>query len=324
MSTTPRLRQTIARERLASWQRGEAVATSEDRWLNVDGLHGTPFYCHGRPRPLLRGWLHLLPALASPIWSGYLISLCPTTETAAAAALACFGATAMLGASGCYHRFPWRSEVAETFAGNLDLCGIYLQIAFAGSPLYVTLLPPPVAWLVVQIMAGCAAAGCLLVFSPVELGLHAAPPRTALIEDGFPTWKSRASLGRHLRTAVYCAMGLVQLVPVTTSTLWCAASRSTSRPPSPPAPLPFTARPAPSLPRRYRSVYSQFTPLEQGLGVVGATSYLVGSQCYATASPRLWPPVFSFHELWHLCVLVGVAAHYALCCSVLLRHPDAL
>lgn len=245
------------------------MATSEDRWLNVDGLHGTPFYCHGRPRPLLRGWLHLLPALASPIWSGYLISLCPTTETAAAAALACFGATAMLGASGCYHRFPWRSEVAETFAGNLDLCGIYLQIAFAGSPLYVTLLPPPVAWLVVQIMAGCAAAGCLLVFSPVELG-------------------------RHLRTAVYCAMGLVQLVPVTTSTLW------------------------------YRSVYSQFTPLEQGLGVVGATSYLVGSQCYATASPRLWPPVFSFHELWHLCVLVGVAAHYALCCSVLLRHPDAL
>ena len=135
---------------------------------------------------------------------------------------------------------------------------------------------------------------------------------------------SRAPLGRHLRTAVYCAMGLVQLVPVTTSTLWCAASRSTSRPPSPPAPLPFTARPAPSLPRRYRSVYSQFTPLEQGLGVVGATSYLVGSQCYATASPRLWPPVFSFHELWHLCVLVGVAAHYALSCSVLLRHPDAL
>ena len=70
-----------------------------------------------------------------------------------------------------------------------DLRGIYLKIAFSGAPLYVTLLPPPVGWLVVGTMAVCAAAGCLLVFSPIELG-------------------------RHLRTAVYCVMGLAHLLPV--------------------------------------------------------------------------------------------------------------
>jgi len=44
--------------------------------------------------------------------------------------------------------------------------------------------------------------------------------------------------------------------------------------------------------------------------VAGGLFYSLGAVLYATKWPKLWPPVFGFHELWHLFVLAGSAAHF--------------
>lgn len=62
-----------------------------------------------------------------------------------------------------------------------------------------------------------------------------------------------------------------------------------------------------------------FVPLAQRLpwpallllGLGGAL-YSVGMIFLATERPRLWPRVFSYHEAFHICVVAGSAAHYAM------------
>lgn len=45
--------------------------------------------------------------------------------------------------------------------------------------------------------------------------------------------------------------------------------------------------------------------------VLGGLSYTVGMVFLVTERPRLWPRVFSYHEVFHICVVAGSAAHYA-------------
>jgi len=71
-----------------------------------------------------------------------------------------------------------------------------------------------------------------------------------------------------------------------------------------PALLPFAERyPAPAL----------------GLVGIGAGFYLAGALCFVAERPRLWPRVFSFHELFHLCTLAGSAAFFVLLVRYLAR-----
>ena len=44
--------------------------------------------------------------------------------------------------------------------------------------------------------------------------------------------------------------------------------------------------------------------------VVGGLAYSVGAIIYATKRPDPWPPVFGFHEVFHLFVLAGAASHF--------------
>jgi hemolysin III len=64
---------------------------------------------------------------------------------------------------------------------------------------------------------------------------------------------------------------------------------------------------------------------EPGLHVAlllgGALLYLAGGLCFAARRPVLWPRVFSFHEVFHACVLAGSGAHYALLARLLARVP---
>jgi hemolysin III len=46
--------------------------------------------------------------------------------------------------------------------------------------------------------------------------------------------------------------------------------------------------------------------------VTGGITYTVGAVVYASGRPRLWPGVFSSHDLWHIFVLGGSAAHFVL------------
>ncbi|MEB2286353.1 MAG: hemolysin III family protein [Myxococcales bacterium] len=47
------------------------------------------------------------------------------------------------------------------------------------------------------------------------------------------------------------------------------------------------------------------------LVVLGGLSYTVGAVAFVTRRPRLWPQVFSYHEVFHVCVVAGSALHYA-------------
>jgi hemolysin III len=48
------------------------------------------------------------------------------------------------------------------------------------------------------------------------------------------------------------------------------------------------------------------------LTAVGGIFYTVGMVCLVTERPRLWPRVFSHHEVFHIFVVAGSSAHYAM------------
>lgn len=57
------------------------------------------------------------------------------------------------------------------------------------------------------------------------------------------------------------------------------------------------------------------------LAAAGALLYGLGAVAFLSERPRLWPRIFSFHELFHLLVVAGSATHYALALHVLGRIP---
>jgi hemolysin III len=61
---------------------------------------------------------------------------------------------------------------------------------------------------------------------------------------------------------------------------------------------------APELARSLR-------PIELGLLAVGGVFYTAGAIMLAAGWPRLWPKVFSYHEVWHVMVVAAGACHYA-------------
>jgi hemolysin III len=60
-----------------------------------------------------------------------------------------------------------------------------------------------------------------------------------------------------------------------------------------------------------------------GLLVAGGLSYTIGMVAFATQRPRLWPRVFSYHEVFHVFVVGGSAAHYAMTFVYVARHAVA-
>jgi hemolysin III len=46
--------------------------------------------------------------------------------------------------------------------------------------------------------------------------------------------------------------------------------------------------------------------------VTGGLLYTAGLVAFATERPRLWPRVFSYHEVFHVLVVAGSASHFAL------------
>jgi hemolysin III len=51
----------------------------------------------------------------------------------------------------------------------------------------------------------------------------------------------------------------------------------------------------------------------------GGIAYTVGALCYALRRPDPWPGAFGFHEVFHLCTLLGAACHYVAIWLVVLR-----
>jgi hemolysin III len=49
-----------------------------------------------------------------------------------------------------------------------------------------------------------------------------------------------------------------------------------------------------------------------GLLMLGGFFYTLGMVAFTTQRPRLWPHVFSYHEIFHVLVVGGSASHYAM------------
>ena len=58
------------------------------------------------------------------------------------------------------------------------------------------------------------------------------------------------------------------------------------------------------------------------LGLLGGFFYMVGLAFLVTGRPGLWPRVFSHHELFHVFVVAGSAAHYAMTFWYVARFPE--
>jgi len=67
---------------------------------------------------------------------------------------------------------------------------------------------------------------------------------------------------------------------------------------------------------------SALPPLALGWLLLGGLLYTGGAVIYATKKPDLFPGVFGFHEIWHLFVSAGGAAHYVFVVAYIL--PFAL
>jgi hemolysin III len=59
------------------------------------------------------------------------------------------------------------------------------------------------------------------------------------------------------------------------------------------------------------------------LVAAGGIFYTVGMVLFVTHRPRLWPRVFSYHEVFHVCVCVGSAFHYAAILGYVARFPGS-
>jgi hemolysin III len=57
------------------------------------------------------------------------------------------------------------------------------------------------------------------------------------------------------------------------------------------------------------------------LTALGGIVYTVGMVCLVTERPRLWPRIFSHHEVFHICVVSGSALHYAMTFLYVARFP---
>ena len=63
------------------------------------------------------------------------------------------------------------------------------------------------------------------------------------------------------------------------------------------------------------------TPVQQNLLFLGGAAFTLGALFYALKKPLMLPGVFSFHELFHVMVLIGAGCHYAMIYNALAAMP---
>jgi hemolysin III len=59
------------------------------------------------------------------------------------------------------------------------------------------------------------------------------------------------------------------------------------------------------------TLMASLSPACSALVIAGGVVYTIGAIVYATKWPNPRPPVFGFHEVWHMFVLGGSALHFA-------------
>ena len=65
--------------------------------------------------------------------------------------------------------------------------------------------------------------------------------------------------------------------------------------------------------------YESFSSLTFGLLVGGGLIFTVGGVIYARQKPDPWPTYFGYHEIFHVCIILGAACHYIAIWDLLVR-----
>ncbi len=94
------------------------------------------------PKPLLRGWLHLLMTPIALLAGITLIVLAPTQSGRIGGAVWLLAAVELFGVSALYHRGHW-GERTQLMLRRLDHANIFVFIAASYTPLALALLSPP-------------------------------------------------------------------------------------------------------------------------------------------------------------------------------------
>lgn len=66
-----------------------------------------------------------------------------------------------------------------------------------------------------------------------------------------------------------------------------------------------------------QQILASMTSSQQTLLFAGGAAFTTGAVFYATRKPLMLPGLFSFHELFHVMVLIGAGCHYAMIYSAL-------
>ncbi len=59
------------------------------------------------------------------------------------------------------------------------------------------------------------------------------------------------------------------------------------------------------------AMFDQLGPAPVTLVGVGGSAYVIGALCYARKAPNPVPGWFGYHEVFHICVIIGATCHFA-------------
>jgi len=127
------------------------------------------------PKPLMRGWLHLLMTPIALIAGIVLIVLAPTVTGRIGGAVWLLAAVALFGVSAAYHRGNWGPRTGLMLR-RLDHANIFIFIAASYTPLALMLLSPQSQVMLLTIIWSTALAGVFfnLVWISSPRWLHTA------------------------------------------------------------------------------------------------------------------------------------------------------
>jgi len=150
------------------------------------------------PRPLLRGWLHLICFVLAVPTAALVIALADGLRARLGAAVYAVGLVALFGVSGLYHRVRWSPAWRQRMQ-RLDHATIFVMIAGSYTPLCLLALKGWVAASMLVLAWAGAGLGAALAWSS---HLRASKIRSALyIVLGWAAVASAPQLLSHLSTA---------------------------------------------------------------------------------------------------------------------------
>jgi len=150
------------------------------------------------PKPLLRGWLHLVCFFLAIPAAVILVAAASSAHARIGASVYAIGLVALFGVSGTYHRGRW-SDARRRFMQRLDHGTIFVMIAGSYTPLCLLVLEGWVRWTMLTVAWAGAAAGFVLSFTGGKVSRIA--KGTLYIALGWASTLAAPQLWRNLSAA---------------------------------------------------------------------------------------------------------------------------